>query len=283
MTFVITDSDAEEIRLNTRARKRAVDYDKLRRRGGSYEGNTDKVIRVKAQEDWQTDGTVSVKRLNGKGVQTGDAFDAYILIDKSATDVTNVYWPPIDLNDILYVAKDKEGDYVVIDPQVRLMVGMTLPAATQQVWQSNGKISCKLLNNSGVAAGTAFNVFIHSDKASTDPTSGYGPVLGEGDEILIAMDKEGDWILVSPDVQPHVITDIKYNSTLHKFQVQYSSAPTTWVDPDNGAMATESLTVVDDVDTSGTALRQKKNTTVYVMEDGTASASTSTVDAGTTC
>ncbi|MCP4711595.1 MAG: hypothetical protein GY869_23500 [Planctomycetes bacterium] len=88
------------------------------RRGGAIAGSF-KIFTAKAQEDGQSDGTVSVKLLDASGAETGDPFDVYILIDKSATDITSGYWPTIATDDIIIILKDREGDYIIIRPDVQ--------------------------------------------------------------------------------------------------------------------------------------------------------------------
>ena len=91
----------------------------VRRRGGNIAGGGSAVRTVKTQEAWQSDGTVSVKFLDADGVEVGDAFDVYVLVAKSPTDVTSGYWPTITDDQILMVMKDREGDWIVVRPDVQ--------------------------------------------------------------------------------------------------------------------------------------------------------------------
>ena len=85
--------------------------------GGS--SDVGKLRRVKTQEAWQDDGTVSVMSLDKDGLETGDAFDVFILPEKSATDVTSGYWPVISTGKTIWIAKDGSGDWTLMRPDVQ--------------------------------------------------------------------------------------------------------------------------------------------------------------------
>ena len=101
------------------------------------------ITTAKAQEAGQSDGTVSVKLLDAEGNVTGDAFDVYVLADKSATDITaTAYWPKIATDDTLWIAKDPAGDYSLIRPDVRQYDIVSL-MADFQVDGTNSKLQDK--------------------------------------------------------------------------------------------------------------------------------------------
>ena len=79
------------------------------------------LVKVQTQEAWQTDGTVSVKRVDSTDTEFGEAFDVFILMTKDdpVTDVTSGFWPVIEDDQILWVARDTAGDWILVRPDVQ--------------------------------------------------------------------------------------------------------------------------------------------------------------------
>ena len=86
---------------------------------------------AKAQENAQTDGTLSVKFLDKDGDELGDAFDIYIFPDKAETDYTAyilaLTGAAIATNNVLWIKKGVGGkwylDSVLIKIDTVLVVG----------------------------------------------------------------------------------------------------------------------------------------------------------------
>ncbi len=77
-------------------------------------------VHVQTQEALQTDGTVSVKRLNSSGSEIGDAFDVYALMTKGATaSPTTAWWPTISNDQKLIVSQNLAGEWYVIKPDIQ--------------------------------------------------------------------------------------------------------------------------------------------------------------------
>ncbi len=147
-------------------------------------------------------------------------------------------------------------DGVTITHKEEVLSDVIVNAKTQEAWQTDGTVSCKFLDGDGAEIGDAFDVFILLDKSATDVTSGFWPVISGGLPVVIikkgSTDGVVDWVLVRPDV-----------NSLDDFP-------------------TETITVVTNVDVSGTDLRQTKRTLVKVIDDGTLG-SPATIDSGTVC
>ena len=126
MRFFISERDAEEIRLNTRFRKRGPVKPQQRRRSVPFQSSQGLILFGKTNQAWQTDGTVSVNPIKPDGTEdTDNPVSVFILLDKSATDVTSGYWPVITDDMDIAFAKDKEGDYKLVRPDVNNMPVVT--------------------------------------------------------------------------------------------------------------------------------------------------------------
>lgn len=76
---------------------------------------------AKTTEAWQPDGTVNVNFLDSNGDEmTTNPVDVFILLNKSATDVTSGYWPVIANDQIVSVFQDAAGDWILDRPDVQL-------------------------------------------------------------------------------------------------------------------------------------------------------------------
>jgi hypothetical protein len=116
MRIIGTEKDVAIIRDTVRKVQRGTVVNQQRRRSVGVVPGGPKT--AKTQEAWQTDGTVSCKLLDDNGDVTGDDFDVYVLVAKTATDVTSGYWPTIANDQEIMIMKDREGDWILVRPDV---------------------------------------------------------------------------------------------------------------------------------------------------------------------
>ena len=75
-------------------------------------GTGPNIRRAKAQEAGTTEtGLLSVKFVDSAGDVVGDAFNVYVLPDRSAADMGE-YWPPVAINQIVLIAKEGGAWYL---------------------------------------------------------------------------------------------------------------------------------------------------------------------------
>ena len=92
-------------------------------------GGGSRLIRAKCKEGSQTNGLISVIRLDGDGEETGDAFDAYAFADKSSTDMTARR--PLLVTDDVVIISSVGGDYFLIVPSFVSVTKITVMTNTQ--------------------------------------------------------------------------------------------------------------------------------------------------------
>jgi len=76
-----------------------------------------------AQENAQTDGTLSVKFMNRSGAETGDAFDIYIFNDKAETDYSDyilaLTGATVATDNKLWIKKGIDGSWYLDDVLIK--------------------------------------------------------------------------------------------------------------------------------------------------------------------
>ncbi len=85
----------------------------------------------------------------------------------------------------------------IVWPSVQ--TGTLRRAKTQEAGQSDGKISCKLLDAEDVESGDAFDVFMLPSAATVTLSTTY-PQIANTADVLIMKDVDGDWYLVNPSL-----------------------------------------------------------------------------------
>ena len=91
---------------------------------GAFPLGSNKLRLAIAQENAQTDGTLSVKLMNRSGAAIGDAFDIYIFNDKAATDYSTyilaLTGATIATDNKLWIKKGIDGCWYLDDVLIKI-------------------------------------------------------------------------------------------------------------------------------------------------------------------
>ena len=83
--------------------------------------NTFNLFRGKTEGAWAVNGTVVVNPILSTGAEdTANPVTVYVHVSKLATDPTTGHWPVIIDNQYVLYMRDKEGDYILVHPDVEI-------------------------------------------------------------------------------------------------------------------------------------------------------------------
>ena len=124
--------------------------------------------------------------------------DAIKVFNIPEADFTTYNLAPSDI--ILVMFEEADPDMLVYWDYSGIQTKGNSPTRRAQALegsQADGRLSIKLTDTNGAAAGAAINAYAFPSKAATDYTN-YLPDIDANDYVIVMQDLEGDWILVNP-------------------------------------------------------------------------------------